>query len=281
MWLTCFRQIIQDYRLSTYGSHFAKVMKSDANFEFTTIEEAKSVFEYGLYSFTSSSPACPSCDTEPSTESLQDHVDYFTTLMTKFSISMRIFLDMRGQNFTPREEISVAALQLHMLNSYISFYTECVPQACRPHGKTLLPEMKKMVSLCEEIIPFVSDGTESVHQRTSFCLDIGYVIPLYTVASRCQDITTRRRAIALLRSAPRQEGLWSSPVVARAAERMLEIEETVGEQLVPCAPVTTMSMLPSPSTVLQLDSTGVRLQYIKPGQDIAVPVSVVEEVVTW
>lgn len=281
MWLTHSWQIIQDYRLSIYGSLLAEVMNSDANFQFTTIEEAKNVFEYGLYSFTATSPARPSCDTEPSTELLQDHVDYFKKLMSKFSIAMRIFMDTRGRRLTPTEKISVAALQLHMLNGYVSFYVEYMPPDCRPHGKTLSLEMKTMVALCEEIIPFVSDGTEPVQQRTSFCLDIGYIIPLYTVASQCQDITTRRRAIALLRSTPRQEGLWNSLIIAKAAERILEIEESTGEQLVPSAPVTAISTSPSPSTVLQLDSIGVRLQYIKPGQDTAGPVNVVEEVVTW
>lgn len=256
-------------------------MNSDANFEFTTSEEAKSVFEYSLYSFTTSSQARPSWDTEPSTELLQDHVYYFTTLVMKLSTSMRIFMDTKGPQLTPREKISMAALQLHVLNSYVSFYTEYLPPAWRRNVSTLLPEMKTMVSICEEIIPFVSDEMESVHQRTSFCLDIGYVIPLYTVASQCRDIPTRRRAIALLRSAPRQEGLWNSLVVAKAAERILEIEESTGERLVPCAPVTAMSTSPNSSTVLQLDRMGVRLQYVKPGKDIAAPVSVVEEVVTW
>ncbi|KAL1880061.1 hypothetical protein Daus18300_001424 [Diaporthe australafricana] len=256
-------------------------MSSDAFFKFSTIQEARNVFEYSLYLFTSSGPARPSCDTEPSAELLPGQVDYFTTLMTKFSNAMRVFMDTSGSFLTPRERTSAAALQLHVLNSYVSFYTEYLPPACRPHSNALLPKMKEMVSLCEEIIPSISDGTESVDQRTSFCLDIGYIIPLYTVASQCHDIATRRRVIALLRSTPRQEGLWNSLVVAKAAERILEIERGTGKRLEPGAPVASLTTSPRPRTVLQLDGKGVRLQYVKQGQDTAVPTRVVEEVVTW
>lgn len=276
-----FGQIMRDFKSSTYDRYFAAIMNNDAHFAFSTIKEARNVFEYCLYSFTSSGPSQLSCDTKPSTELLQGQVDYLTTVMTKFSTAMRIFMETRGPFLTPREKVSADALQLHVLNSYVSFYIEYLPPACRPHSSALLPKMEEMVSLCEKIIPFVSDGTESVYQRTSFCLDIGYVIPLYTVASQCHDMTTRRRAIDLLRSTPRQEGLWNSLVVAKAAERILEIEESRGEQLTPSAPVAALSTSPSPRTVLHLDSMGARLQYVKPGHDTALPVSVVEEVATW
>lgn len=259
-------------------------MKDDVNFVFSSIEEARAMFEYSLYSFTSSDPAGSSSGTETSTELelLQDRVDHFTVLIEKFSIALRAFMDTRGPYLTPREKIASAALQLHVLNSYVSLYSEYLPETSRPHINVLLPKMKEMVSLCEKIITYVSDGTEAVEQqRTSFCLDIGYVIPLYTVASQCPDMATRWRAIALLRSQPRQEGLWNSLVVAKAAERILGIEESMGEQLVPCAQIASQSASPKPRTVLQLDSRGVRLQYVQPGQDGTVPIAVVEEVVTW
>lgn len=256
-------------------------MDSDAQFEFSTIEEARNMFEYCLYSFTSSNPATLSSDTAASPGILQDHVDYCMILVTKFSTALRSWKDTRGPFLTPAEKVSVATLQLHVLNSYVSFCFEHLPPAYRLHGNALLPQMKEMVSLCEEIIHSISASKGFDDQHTSFCLDIGYIIPLYTVASQCKDRTTRRRAIALLRSAPRQEGLWNSRVVANAAERILELEESTGEQLIPCAPVAALSTSPSPSTVLQLDARGVRLQYVKPGCDAATRIPVVEEVITW
>lgn len=241
------------------------------------------MFEYSLYSFTGSDSAGSSSDTEAFTalELLQGRVDHFTVLTENFSIALREFVNTRGQFLTPRENVASAALQLHVLNSYLSLYSEYLPESCRPPSNVLLPKMKEMVCLCEQIMGYISDGTEALEGRTSFCLDIGYVIPLYTVASQCPDIATRWRAIALLRSKSRQEGLWNSLVVANAAERILEIEESMGKELVLCAPVVSQSSSQNPRTVLQLDSRGVRLHYVQPGQDDTVPVGVVEEVVTW
>lgn len=256
-------------------------MDGDTHIEFSTITDARSMFEYGLSLISSTHSTQISCEAECSPELLQGHVDYCTVLLAEFSNALHTLVNTRGPSLTPKEKVSVAALQLHVLNSYVSFYVEYLPPAYRPPTNTLLPKMKEMVSLCEEIISYISPETSLQDQRTSFCLDIGYIIPLYTVASQCQDMATRRRAIALLRSTPRQEGLWNSLVVARAAERILEIEGREGEQLTPCAPVAEPPASPSPSTVLQLDGRGVRLQYVKPGNYTAAPISVVEEVVTW
>lgn len=274
-------QMLRDYRSEGYNKTLSGIMDSSStNFEFSTIEEARNVFDHCLHSFTISNPAPLSSDTAVSTDLLQDHVDYCAILVTKFSSALRSWMNTRGPFLTPKEKISMAALQLHVLNSYVSFCVEHLPPAFRLHGDALLPQMKEMVSLCEEIISSISASKGFDDQRTSFCLDIGYIIPLYTVASQCQDMTTRRRAIALLRSAPRQEGLWNSRVVASAAERILEIEESSGEKLMPLAPVAALSTSPSPSTILQLDGRGVRLQYVKPGSDAA-PIPVVVEVITW
>lgn len=274
------QQMLRDYRSEGYNKTLGGIMDSSTNFEFSTIEEARNMFGHCLHSFISNNPAPLSSDTAVSTDLLQDQVDYCAIVVTKFSSALRSWMNTRGPFLTPKEKISMAALQLYVLNSYVSFCVEHLSPAFRLYGNALLPQMKEMVSLCEDIISSISASKGFDDQRTSFCLDIGYIIPLYTVASQCQDIITRRRAIALLRSAPRQEGLWNSRVVASAAERILEIEERSGEKLRPCAPVATLSTSPSPSTVLQLDGRGVRLQYVKPGSDAA-PIPVVEEVITW
>lgn len=60
-------------------------------------------------------------------------------------------------------------------------------------------------------------------------LDLGIVGPLFDVASRCRDPTIRRKAIGLLKSSPRQEGIWNASVAARFAERLVEIEEGLGD----------------------------------------------------
>lgn len=67
----------------------------------------------------------------------------------------------------------------------------------------------------------------SCGKRTTpeFSLDMDTVGPLFIVASRCRHPVIRRKAIALLYAAPRQEGVWNSILAARVAEEVVDIEE--------------------------------------------------------
>jgi cholestenol Delta-isomerase len=56
-------------------------------------------------------------------------------------------------------------------------------------------------------------------------LEPGIVIPLYASATRCRHPLIRRRAVALLRLANRQEGMWTSVGAAAVAEKIIMIEE--------------------------------------------------------
>jgi hypothetical protein len=57
------------------------------------------------------------------------------------------------------------------------------------------------------------------------CLDVGIVLPLFYVATRCRNRKVRWKAVELMRRTERQEGLWNSVLFAKAAERCIEIEE--------------------------------------------------------
>ena len=87
---------------------------------------------------------------------------------------------------------------------------------------------------CEEILDLATSVVK-LHKNSSsnsssnnpiFFMDVSIVSPLFSIAHRCRDPIIRRRAIALLYSAPRQEGLWHSVITARVAERIMNVEET-------------------------------------------------------
>lgn len=58
-----------------------------------------------------------------------------------------------------------------------------------------------------------------------FSLDLGIIVPLYVIVSRCRDPSIRRRGLQLLASCNRREGIWDSTLSARVAERIIAIEE--------------------------------------------------------
>jgi hypothetical protein len=84
---------------------------------------------------------------------------------------------------------------------------------------------RQIVQLSAEILNITDDGRPSARRGAHFTLDPGVVGPLYDVACRCRDPHVRRQAIALLNRFPRQEGMFDGVLAARAAERMVEIEE--------------------------------------------------------
>ncbi|KAI4213141.1 MAG: hypothetical protein LQ351_004295 [Letrouitia transgressa] len=117
----------------------------------------------------------------------------------------------------------------------VPLYTVLHDQMC---WDQLYPEWEEQVSLCTAVIE--ADTACDVKPRTfgdirpTFCLDTSIIGPLFTVAHKCRDPSLRRKAVELLFSTPRQEGVWDSVITARVAERIVAIEEAgLGE--VKCA----------------------------------------------
>lgn len=61
--------------------------------------------------------------------------------------------------------------------------------------------------------------------KPTFSLSLGIVPPLYLVAARCRDPVIRRRAIYLLSTCNRREGVWDSRLSSQVARYILEVEE--------------------------------------------------------
>ncbi|KAK1826100.1 hypothetical protein QBC39DRAFT_269782 [Podospora conica] len=64
------------------------------------------------------------------------------------------------------------------------------------------------------------------HIKPSFSADLGIVPPLFVVATKCRDRALRWKAIQLLQSSPRREGMWDSELTARIAMWVADIEDT-------------------------------------------------------
>jgi hypothetical protein len=83
-----------------------------------------------------------------------------------------------------------------------------------------------------------------------FSLDIGIATPLYVVVTRCRNPAIRRRALQLLASCNRREGIWDSTLAARVAERMVAIEENGAMS----QPVLYASQIPEQARIRDLNT---------------------------
>jgi len=97
--------------------------------------------------------------------------------------------------------------------------------------------------------------------KPTFSLSLGLVAPLYITVSRCRDPTIRRRALHLLYTCNRKEGIWDSRLAARVAQRIVEVEEA-GATPIPdqCSPgstgavvVTSADQIPENARVRELE----------------------------
>lgn len=276
--------MIGGYKLNLYGNTFpetAETTYDDIPLSFSSIEEAKNIFEYGHCLFTSSHAAQLSSDTLHFPAAGEALIGHFAKLFSKFSLALQAFVESKSPSFTPNEEIALAVLQLHVLNTYVSLNLEQLLPYDRPHWNQFMPQFREMVVLGEKIVSSTSPNNGHGGQATSFCSDMGYVIPLFTVASRCQDASTRRKAIALLRSTSRQEGLWNSLQIAKAAERIMEIQESASGEMQACIDGLNWARSSSIQPALELDARGGRLRYFREGEGADAQVIVVEELFSW
>ena len=149
-------------------------------------------------------------------------------------------------------------------------------------------ECADIVDLVTLVIKMHDNSPDSSTSRSPlFSMDMSTVFPLFNIAHRCRNPIIRRRAIALLYSPPRQEGLRHSVITARVAERIMTIEEAGLGEVKSCNDVPEESRLAGVD--VQCDLQG-RKGYLKcsrrlrTGQHIHVAeplLEVLEEIIEW
>jgi cholestenol delta-isomerase len=84
-----------------------------------------------------------------------------------------------------------------------------------------LPDFIQLLDLAEEF----TAAESKIFAKGVASFEVGIVIPLFETAMRCRDPIQRRRALNLLRSSNRREGVWDSIGAAAVAERAITVEE--------------------------------------------------------
>ncbi|KAF4634116.1 hypothetical protein G7Y89_g3990 [Cudoniella acicularis] len=132
------------------------------------------------------------------------------------------FIEARGDTLTDSEKRGIAVLRLQKNAAFISVHlTRMHPRSYDDQTvwDGFFPIFEETVQIAGEIIDSISSD------QPWFCLDMQINGPLYQVVSRCRDPPLRRKAIQLLKNTPRLEGIWHSFLVAKVAERVVQIEE--------------------------------------------------------
>jgi hypothetical protein len=217
------------------ATRYAEVPQS-----FSSIAEAHDFFEHHRCSFFHEfHEIIDSKITLETSNAYADLLQRYASLLEKWSVALDRFEQHRSL-LTTKERMGLKILRIHQ-------YKQLILLDHARLGMTDLITWDKYNLVFEEIVSLAAsvvdtmDDVESLSSKSSqssdpskegrlkpsFSLDIGIIAPLYDVATLCRDPSIRRRAVNVLRSASRQEGLFNSHVCAVIAEKVIALEETV------------------------------------------------------
>ena len=150
----------------------------------------------------------------------------FREILRKWNSAFELFLAKASAGMDSKALQGAAVLKInHRINLLqIEYHGQDRLQTSRCWDH-LRRECEEIVDLATAVVSPHNYESSSSSQKPVLFMDMNIVSPLFNIAHRCRDPIVRRRAIALLYSAPRQEGLWHSVLTARVAEKIMQIEE--------------------------------------------------------
>ena len=159
-------------------------------------------------------------------ESYCQNRNAFRSILRKWNAAFEAFLVNAGATMDSKALQGAAVLKInHRITAlHIEYHGQDAAQSSHcwdPHRR----ECEEIVELASSIVKANSKKANDGSEKPDFSMDQNIVTPVFSIAHRCRDPIIRRRAISLLYSAPRQEGLWHSIITARVAEKIMMIEE--------------------------------------------------------
>ena len=182
--------------------------------------------------------------------------------VARWNSAYQAFLRQVGKRFDCRS--LQAARTIEISYTFLTMFLECGYSDLddQMNWDVFCPQFEHIVELAELIGASYTGPFNN--QGPTYCMDMNVVAPLYAVAHRCRHPVIRRKAVALLYAASRQEGIWESRMTARAAERVIEMEEAGLGTVTCCEDIPNRNRVIN--VVVQFDSEG-RLCALSYGRD--------------
>lgn len=193
-----------------------------ASAEFATIADARrSLYQLanGLYAFMPKAPRFR--DGEPPTLDELGTVLRLCQRLVDWYAKMHRLISRTGSGMSVSERRETTMLRIKQALLHVKAST--VLDAYETSYDDYDADFLEIVTLSESLQN--NSAWSSSPSQGSFSIELGYIYPLYFTALRCRDRGIRRRALCLLRAAPREEGIWNSAMTARIAHEVIAIEE--------------------------------------------------------
>ncbi|KAF2422218.1 hypothetical protein EJ08DRAFT_726275 [Tothia fuscella] len=129
-------------------------------------------------------------------------------------------------NSSDRESLAnaIILLRIHHRSIFI-WLSVCLTDECCATD-IFTNDFADIVQLASQITGQIDAAPKSPSSNASdFSFEKQTIPPLYYTAIKCRSPSIRRRAMELIRKAPRRGGLWSAHISSKLAERVIEVEE--------------------------------------------------------
>lgn len=214
---------------------------------FVSLEEARNSFDYH---WNSCVRVLHDIGDPPSREKLvecQGDRDKYMAIFHAWEHAFETFLQNSVYTLDKNVRSGVRVLQMMQVHAFTSLDSYKYDVNDQTIFDNYVPFHQRQVELAEAIV-------EDNHNSCPvFCLEMNFVAPLYAVAHKCRDPIIRRRAVAVLASSPRQEGIWESIITSRVAQRLIDREEE-GLEVTCCQDVPDWARLSA--TTVKFDYEG-------------------------
>jgi len=189
----------------------------------------------------------------------------YRRIFQQWSAAFQAFLEQSASELSLRDVKGAAVLRISHRLAAMHFDSNMMAFAAQQTSwDKYRAEHEEIVSLVATIVEASPNTTGTEYQGApSFSIDMNILAPLYSVAHRCRDPVVRRKAISLLHATPRQEGIWNSTLVARAVERLIEIEEAGLVEINSCHDVPESSRISDLEVNMDLEKRQATIGYAR------------------
>ncbi|KAK0704417.1 hypothetical protein B0H67DRAFT_349307 [Lasiosphaeris hirsuta] len=160
----------------------------------------------------------------------------------RWEMALAVLLAQTGAKDGVRERSMVLSMRLYHITLVVCLTAGVAGPETR--WDACLPLFERIVALADEI-------ARNTHSPLAFFMSLepGIAAPLFVVAVRCRHPIVRRRALNLLSTLNRQEGIWNCGLTGRVAEQcVMWEEEGLGIQLPLRAHHDDLDLVSAPET---------------------------------
>uniref|UniRef100_A0A093Y0Y5 Uncharacterized protein n=1 Tax=Talaromyces marneffei PM1 TaxID=1077442 RepID=A0A093Y0Y5_TALMA len=232
---------------------------------FASLSEARSAMEYygQLYRMTVDASEIGSLSMSP--DEMKDYTAdpdprsafavKYLSILKRWTSAFDAFLEGRAGSFT------VAEMRTMFWDDYCPVYEE-------------------MINLIEAILATEGPEGDLTTRNASFSLDLVTIGPIYDLARRCRDPQIRRKALEVLRTCHRREGMWDSELALLVIERVIAIEED-GISVQSCKDIPNWRRILHIQHLLDMEARTIHLKYERVASATRPVVVQMQEVITW